>query len=93
MPNSINRVTGTDNITELWKGNFDSKFEQLYNIIFHYDVTYSYDIFVTVDEIESVIGHLDKNKSCGLDGVYAEHLMYYKTQVLTILAMCRGRQC
>ena len=58
-------------------------FEELFNCIhdnditsLHYDITYTNDIFVTVDEIESVIGHLDKNKSCDLDGVYAEHLMY-----------------
>ena len=54
----------------------------------HYDVTYTNDIVVTVDEIELVIGHLDKNKSCGVDGVYAEHLMYCSRRELPLLAMC-----
>ena len=63
MPNSIDGVTGADNITELGKGHF----EQLFNCIhdnditsLHYDVTYTNDIFGTVDEIELVIGQLDK---------------------------------
>ena len=34
------------------------------------DVSYSSDIIhVTVTDIESVIDHLDNNKSCGLDGI------------------------
>ena len=36
----------------------------------------------------SAIGQIDKNKSCGLDGVYAEHLMYCSRRVLPLLAMC-----
>ena len=66
-------------ITELWKGHF----EQLFNCIhdnditsLYYDFTYTNDIFGTVGEIELVIGQLDTNKLCGLNGVYAEHLMY-----------------
>ena len=91
LPNSIDGVNGADNLTELWKGHF----EQLFNCIhdnditsLHYDVTYTNDILCTVDEIESVIGQLDKNKSCGLDGVYAEHLMYCSRRVLQLLAVC-----
>ena len=93
LPNSIDGVTGADNITELWNG----RFEQLFNCIhdnditsLHYDVTYINDIFGIDDEIELVIGQLDKNKSCGLDGVHAEHLMYCSRRVLLLLAMCRS---
>ena len=32
-------------------------------------MTFSNDIYVTVTDIESVVGQLDKNKSCGLDGI------------------------
>ena len=91
LQNSIDGVTGADNITELWKGHFG----QLLNCIhdnditsLHYDVTYTNDIFGTVDEIELVIGQLDKNKSCGFDCVYAEYLMYCSRRVLQLLAMC-----
>ena len=55
--------------------NYGRVTEQLFNCIHdNDDVTYTNDIFVTVDEIELVIGHLNKKKkSCGLDGVNAEH--------------------
>ena len=52
------------------------------------DVSYSSDIHVTVADIESAIGHLDNNKSCGLDGVYAEHLKLCSRRVIPLLAMC-----
>ena len=52
------------------------------------DVTFSNDIYVTVTDIESAIGQLDKNKSCGLDGIYAEHLKYCSRGILPLLAMC-----
>ena len=52
------------------------------------DVTFSNDIYVTVTDIESVIGQLDKNKSCGLDGIYAEHLKYCSRGILPLLAIC-----
>ena len=52
------------------------------------DVSYSSDIHVTVADIESAIGHLDNNKSCGLDGVYAEHPKFCSRRVIPLLAMC-----
>ena len=45
------------------------------------DVTFSNDIYVTVTDI-------DKNKSCGLDGIYAEYLKYCSRRILPLLAMC-----
>ena len=33
------------------------------------------DIQVSCDELSSAIDYLDINKSCGLDGIYAEHLI------------------
>ena len=52
------------------------------------DVPYSSDIHVTVADIESAIGHLDNNKSCGLDGIYAEHLKFCSRRIIPLLAMC-----
>ena len=39
-------------------------------------------------DIESAIGHLDNNKSCGLDGIYAEHLKFCSRWIIPLLAMC-----
>ena len=52
------------------------------------DVSYSSDIHVIVTDIESAIGHLDNNKSCGLDGIYAEHLKLCSRRIIPLLAMC-----
>ena len=44
---------------------------------------------ITVDEIEFAISQLEKKpKSCGIDGIYAENLLYCSRRVLPLLAMC-----
>ena len=91
LPNCIDGISGAGNITELWR----SRFCNLLNCIqdddintLPVDVTFSKDIYVTITDIESAIGQLDKNKSCGLDGIYAEHLKYCSRRILPLLAMC-----
>ena len=49
---------------------------------------YSSEMIITVDEIEFAISQLEKNKSCGIDGIYAENLLYCSRRVLPLLAMC-----
>ena len=71
LPNCIDGVTGAGNICELWKNHF----HQLLNCIhdddaLHVDVIYSSEMIITVDEIEFAISQLEKNKSCGIDGIY-----------------------
>ena len=42
-----------------------------------------------VSEVEKAIKHLDVNKTCGMDGIYAEHLKHCNKHILPlILAMC-----
>ena len=91
LPNCIDGISGADNITELWS----SRFCKLLNCIndddmntLSVDVTFSNDIYVTITDIEYVVGQLDKNKSCGLDGICAEHLKYCSRRILPLLAMC-----
>ena len=51
---------------------------------------YSSEMIITVDEIEFAISQLEKNKSCGIDGIglYAENLLYCSRRFLPLLAMC-----
>ena len=89
LPNCIDGVTGANNICELWKNHF----HQLLNCIqdddaLHVDVIYSSEMIITVDEIEVAISQLEKNKSCGIDAIYAEHLLYCSRRLLPLLAMC-----
>ena len=45
-------------------------------------------IEVTHSDIISAINDLANNKSCGLDGVNAEHLKHCSDRILPMLAMC-----
>ena len=62
LPNSIEDVTGIDEITELWR----SHFKQLFNCIRDTDIQqikcdakYTNDIVVEISEVENVIKCLD----------------------------------
>ena len=46
------------------------------------------DIEVSHDDITSGIEGLANNKSCGLDGVSAEHLKHSSNRIVPMLAMC-----
>ena len=43
------------------------------------------DIYVTEEEVESAIKDLESKKSCGADGIYAEHLLKLLSCCLTCL--------
>ena len=51
-----------------------------------YDVNYTNDIVVEVSEVENAIKHLDINKTCGMDGIYAER--HCDKSIVDLLAMC-----
>ena len=79
LPNCIDGISVADNVTELWRSRFCKLLKCIHDDDINtlpVDVTFSNDIYVTVTDNESAIGQLDKNKSCGLDGIYAEHLNY-----------------
>ena len=91
LPNSIEDVTGIDEITELWRSNF----KQLFNCIRDIDIQqikcdakYTNDIVVEVSEVKNAIKCLDINKTCGMDGIYAEHLKHCDKRIVPLLAMC-----
>ena len=46
------------------------------------------DILVLPNEIAKAINDLDGNKSCGLDGIYAEHLKLGSRLLFTLLGHC-----
>ena len=51
-------------------------------------VTRSVDLLVKPGEIEDSINSLSEGKSCGLDGIYAEHLKYSSLNYRLLLARC-----
>ena len=44
---------------------------------------YTNDIVVEISEVENVIKCLDINKTCGMDGIYAEHLKHCDKRVIS----------
>ena len=80
LPTSVEDVTGEANIANLWRTHYKDLFNnadegcRAANYAVCNDV-YS-DIQVSCDELSSAIDYLDINKSCGLDGIYAEHLKF-----------------
>ena len=93
LPNVIDGVTGSVNIVDMWKSHYNDLFNCLRNNKdvkqLHTDVHYDATIEVTHSEIFSAINDLPNNKSCGLDGVNAEHLKHCSDRIvgLPMLAM------
>ena len=77
-------------LSKLW-GVYDFeylRYQRSCNIYLHTDVHYDANIEVTHSEICSAINDLENNKSCGLDGVNAEHLKHCTDRIVPMLAMC-----
>ena len=93
LPTSIEGASGNEDILRLWKKHYT----ELFNCIKETSRTNKYcnmkldnsdDMLVTSDEISQAINRLDDNKSCGLDGIYAEHLKNSSLRVSSLLAIC-----
>ena len=90
LPTKVEGVSGADKITNLWKNHYSDLFNciQCNTTEVCYDVEFCPEIIVSVEEIQKAIVSLDNNKSCGADNIYAEHLKYASTRVLTLLSLC-----
>lgn len=92
LPNSIDDAVGEHDIAVQWRNHYMSIFnciEGLSNDNRPYDLNFTYDdVFVSPAEVESAIKKLADNKSCGADGIYAEHLKYATKSVLGALCRC-----
>ena len=80
LPSCIDGISGVENIAEMWREHYSSLFNsvQLVNgVRYDYDLRSEYnDVLVTSQEVEKAIRELDCNKSCGVDCIYTEHLLY-----------------
>lgn len=88
LPCSIDGVSGEQNILRLWREHFQTLFNCLEREDINLSHGESHDISVTVQEVASAIKDLDLNKTCGLDGVYAEHIIYASKCLTTLLSLC-----
>ena len=97
LPTSVEGVTGEANIANLWR----THYKYVFNTTDEGSRAANYavcndaymDIQVLYDELSSAIDYLDINKSCGLDGVYAEHLKFGSYLLTDLLSQCMSVVC
>ena len=91
LPSSIDDAHTPNDILHLWKGHFRdtynciSKRNNINNLSLDSDYK---NVKVNNTEIFDAIKSLDSNKSCGLDGIYAEHLKYASKRLIYLLSLC-----
>ena len=93
LPSSIEGVSGRQNITLLWKEHFENllnsvgrnRHEGMENRV----MSESYDkVVVKREEVADAIRTLESGKSCGMDGVTAEHPKLCSGVVVEMLSVC-----
>ena len=91
LPCSIDNANSPEEITTLWENHFKNIFNCLNYIKSDrvYNLSSSYDsVKVHNSEIFEIIKSLELNKSCGMDGIQAEHLKYASSKLIPLLSMC-----
>ena len=91
LPTSIDGTSGEDNIAEL----FQNHYRKLFNSItsdfkYHKKKNINNDtkeIDVGICEVKKMIFELSDNKSCGNDGINAEHLKYASDRLPALLSL------
>ena len=91
LPTNIDDATGKIEIAEMWKDHF----KNLLNCVQGKECNnnFSSTIFdpnsmINSGEIEDAINKLAEGKSCGVDGIYAEHLKHCSTNYKNLIARC-----
>ena len=91
LPDQIDEAKGSDNILKLWKKHFDdifnclkSKKEYATSFILNNSIN---EITVNPYTVFEAIRELSLNKSCGIDGITAEHLRYASERLVYLLSL------
>ena len=90
LPTSIENATGKKEVVNMWKDHFENLLNcvKKENNSCYPQLEADPGLVLTSDDIEFSINKLATGKSCGLDGVYAEHLKYCSNGYKILLAKC-----
>jgi len=93
LPNTIDNVTGTEEVIQLWKRHYQDIFNCLKSInesvLFDgNEIMYSDVPKIRITEVSEAIKNLDDNKSCGFDGLCAEHFKFCSERLKPLLSLC-----
>ena len=89
LPCTVEGVSGTDNIAELWRKHYSGLFNCIQSD--HFKLENIHDdtpVNITTKEVYEAIMQLSDNKACGLDQITAEHLKLSSPKVAALLAIC-----
>ena len=91
LPTNIEDATGKKEIADLWKDHFEKLLNCVKNkdnsdLIFESE--FKPELVIGADQIEDAINKLAEGKSCGLDGIYAEHLKHCSPNYRPLFAKC-----
>ena len=91
LPDVIQDVQGEENIARMWRSHYKDLFNCLKDTgdtkALCSKVEFSTDMIITPVEVKEAIKNLECNKSCGKDGIHAEHLKYSSCRVIQMLSM------
>ena len=93
-PTEIEGNSGPENISNMWKNHYKDLFNCLRDSSLSTntgDFVISDDyknVVISCEEVASMILKLDSNKSCGIDGIQAEHIKFSSVKIIPLLAMC-----
>ena len=82
LPSMIDGCTGDKNIADMWQDHYKSILNSVKNTThkkFVYDklnTIHSESILISASDIECALKSLKRGKSCGVDGLAAEHFIY-----------------
>ena len=91
MPDQIDEAKGSDNIIKLWKKHFHDIFNCIKSkkeLLTHLNLNDAInEIAVNPYAVLEAIKELGLNKSCGMDGITAEHLRYASERLPYLLSL------
>ena len=92
LPNIIDEANGPNEIVNLWKNHFQNIFnclktERPDQLSFNLNNQIN-ELTVNANTVKDAIEDLGLNKSCGLDGITAEHLKYASERLPYLLGLC-----
>ena len=93
---TVNGVTGSKNIAEMWKKHFETllnssknvdKKNEVLDAVSGVNSNNCYFVRFSVDEIKDGFKNIKNGKTCGLDSIYGEHLKYAHPRLQVLLSL------
>ena len=91
---TVGGATGRDSIACMWQNHFANLFNYVDSASDKESVLYNISRVSNVhdtscsDDVKSSVNYLSANKACGLDNIYAEHILYASPIVHHLLSIC-----